>query len=538
VTSDDVSFSDVPSVVEPGLLRTTARLSVVTAVARGLGFARWVVFGLTVGTTYLGNVYQTANWVPNILFELVAGGVVAWVFVPTFVTELERGRERADEVASSLMNLLLLVSIPIVVFGSLFASSVMSLFFAGVPDAAIRAREVELGATFLRYFLPQVPMYLIGMVARGLLNAAGRLTTPVLSPAFASACMIASYAAFAALGSHADVFDVSEAQVLVLAAGATVGVFAWCAAQVIAVLRTGFRWRPRLALRDPSVTGALRASLHGMGLYAVMQVGLLITLVLANRVEGGVVAFYLAFAFYELPNALVGFPLSMVAVPALARSAIADDARAFASLLSRTWRTACVIITPAAAGLAVTAPAIARVLFERGPARGSSAELVSTCLIWLAPGLPAFALSQAVVRTLYARRDTAAPIAFNGLWVLTYGIVAGIATIVGHPTGAAAMALIGGGHALGQWAGLAGGVAVLKRRVGAWDVGDDLAHLLRTTLRAGVMAAAAYGAGRLGARRGDVTSVLAAVGTGIVVYGALLLRSRDDREALGLGSRR
>ena len=55
MTSDDVSLGDVPPVVEPGLLRTTAKLSVVTAVARGLGFARWIVFGLTVGTTYLGN---------------------------------------------------------------------------------------------------------------------------------------------------------------------------------------------------------------------------------------------------------------------------------------------------------------------------------------------------------------------------------------------------------------------------------------------------------------------------------------------------
>jgi peptidoglycan biosynthesis protein MviN/MurJ (putative lipid II flippase) len=286
------------------------------------------------------------------------------------------------------------------------------------------------------------------------------------------------------------------------------------------------------------VTGALRGSLHGMGLYAVMQVGLLITLVLANRVEGGVVAFYLAFAFYELPNALVGFPLSMVAVPSLARSALADDARAFASLVSRTWRTASVIITPAAAGLAITAPALARVLFERGPGRDASAELVSACLIGLAAGLPAFALSQAVVRTLYARRDTAAPIAFNGLWVLTYGIVAGVATLSGRPKGAAAMAVIGAAHAVGQWAGLAGGIAVLRRRVGAWSAGEDLLHLGRTLLRTGVMAVAAYGAARLGARVGDLTSVVAAVGTGIVVYAALVLRSREDRVALGIGVRR
>ena len=538
MAADELShegLAPVPS--RTPLLRTTAGLSAVTALSRGLGFARWVVFGLTVGTTYLGNTYQTANWVPNILFELVAGGVVAWVFVPTFVAELARGRERADLVASSLMNLLLLVSLPIVVAGAFFAPSIMSLFFAGVPDAAVRAREIELGSSFLRLFLPQVPMYLVGMVSRGMLNAAGRLTIPVLSPAFASACMIASYVLFATLGARADVFSVSRTQVLVLAAGATGGVFAWCASQLVAAWRTGFRWRLKLSVRDPSVTGALRGSVHGMGLYAVMQVGLLITLVLANRVPGGVVAFYLAFAFYELPNALVGFPLSMVAVPSLARSALEEDMRAFADLLSRTWRTAAILIVPAAAGLAVTAPALTRVVFDHGERAGASSELVSACLIGLAPGLPAFALSQAIVRTLYARGDTAAPIAFNSLWVLTYGIAAGTATVVARPAGTAAMFAIGAAHALGQWAGFAGGIAVLRRRVGAWTVVDDLSQLGRAVLRACVMAAAAFVAARVAAQAGDIASLAAAVGTGIVVYAALLWRSRDARGSLGFGSR-
>ncbi len=517
---------------DPGLLRQTARLSVITGLARGLGFARWIVFGLTVGATYLGNTYQTANWVPNILFELVAGGVVAWVFVPVFVTELERGRDRADEVASTLLNLFLLVSVPIVVAGVLFAPTVMSPFFAGVEDAAVRAREVELGASFLRFFLPQVPLYLVGMVARGMLNASGRFVTPVLSPAFASGAMIASYVGFAALGSDADLFTVSNTQILVLAAGATGGVLLWCLAQIGALVRTGFRWRLSLMLRDPAVKGALRGSLHGIGLYAVMQVGLLITLVLANRVPGGVVAFYLAFAFYELPNAVVGFPLSMVAIPSLARSALKDDMRGFAELLTRTWRTAALLITPAAAGLAVTAPVVSRLVFGHGPSPDTSSDLVASCMVGLVFGLPAFALSQGVVRTLYARRDTAAPIAFNGLWVVTYGVAAGIATVVSDARGSRAMLIIGAAHALGQWAGLGGGVAILRRRVSGWVVGGDLTFLFRALLRSTVMGALAWLTLRATKGLGDAGSLTLAVLVGILVYGVLLLAAPADRESL------
>ncbi len=517
---------------DPGLLRQTARLSVVTAFARVLGFARWIVFGLTVGANYLGNTYQTANWVPNILFELIAGGVVAWVFVPFFVTELERGRDRADEVASTLVNILLLVSIPIVALGMLFAPSLMSLFFTGVDDSVVRAREVELGATFLRFFLPQVPLYLVGMVARGMLNASGRLLMPVLSPAFASGAMIASYFLFAALGTNADLFTVSDAQVLVLAAGATSGVFLWCLVQVVALARTGFRWRSVLLLRDPAVTGALRGSMHGMGLYAVMQIGLLITLVLANRIPGGVVAFYMAYAFYELPNALVGFPLSMVAISPLARSASQDDASGFATILSQTWRTAALLITPAAAGMAVSAPVISRLVFGRGASPETSADLVASCMVGLVLGLPAFALSQGIVRTLYARRDTAAPIAFNGLWVVTYGLAGGVATFVSGARGARAMLIIGAAHALGQWVGLAGGITVLSRRVASWTVGADISFLLRALGRSVATGGLAWLALRWTADIGDAGSLTIAVLVGILVYGVLLMVSGSDRESL------
>jgi putative peptidoglycan lipid II flippase len=399
----------------------------------------------------------------------------------------------------------------------------------------VRARETALGAEFLRFFLPQVPLYLVGMVARAMLNAAGRLITPVLSPAYASACMIASYIVFWRMGSTVDVFSVTRRQILVLAAGATGGVLLWSLAQVLAMWRTGFRYRPVLLLRDPAVTGALRASVHGMGLYVVMQIGLMITLILANRVPGGVVAFYLAYAFYELPNALVGFPLSMVAVPSLARSALLDDMGSFASLLSRTWRTAAVFITPAAAGLVVTAPALSRLIFAHGRSQGTSADLVAMCLIGLAVGLPAFALSQGVVRTLYARRDTAAPISFMGIWVLTYGLSAGILTFTMHPRGATAMLVIGAAHALGQWAGLGGGVMVLRRRVPRWDVGPDVAHLVRAVLRSALMGAVVWVMLRESSRFGESLALAVAIAGGVSMYALLVLSSRTDRESLGVG---
>ena len=40
----------------------------ITLVARAFGFGRWLVFSKTVGDTCLGDVYNAANTLPNVLF--------------------------------------------------------------------------------------------------------------------------------------------------------------------------------------------------------------------------------------------------------------------------------------------------------------------------------------------------------------------------------------------------------------------------------------------------------------------------------------
>ena len=69
----------------PEPIRTTASLTVVTVLSRATGFARTVVLVAVVGTSFLGNTYQLANTVPNLLFELFAAGALQAVLIPHLV---------------------------------------------------------------------------------------------------------------------------------------------------------------------------------------------------------------------------------------------------------------------------------------------------------------------------------------------------------------------------------------------------------------------------------------------------------------------
>src|SRR5207237_5706408 len=93
------------AVAEEGLLRTTAPITAWNLVSRVTGFVRVIAIGAALGTTFLGNTYQSSNLVSNILFELLAAGVLSSVLVPTFVRFIDAGqRDDAEHVAGAVLG--------------------------------------------------------------------------------------------------------------------------------------------------------------------------------------------------------------------------------------------------------------------------------------------------------------------------------------------------------------------------------------------------------------------------------------------------
>lgn len=523
-----------PATEPGGVLRASAQISAITAAARIAGFARWIVLGLTVGTTYLGNTYQTANWVPNVVFELVAGGILSAVFVPTFVAELEHGRDRGLEVASSLANAFLLLSIPVVLAGIFFARPIMAALTIGVADAGIRAREIELGAWFLRFFVPQIPLYVIAMVLTGVLHAHRRFVVPAAAPLFSSLIVIGTYLAFDALGPRADLDTASGVQLWVLAGGTTGGVFVLAFSQLPSVLRLGVRWRPVLRLGDPAVRRAIKAGGWGIGFFAVTELGLLVTLILANRVEGGVVGWQVAYAFFELPNALIGLPVAIALFPNLAQRFVRRDGEGFARLLSTGFRTTVFLAAPAAAGLFVLAPVLSEALLARAGPTGAGAELVGATLRWLALGIPAWVLVATLTRTFYARHETAPPVGLNAAGVAVYAAAAIPITLLVAPAGPDALRILGGTFSAGQWTAIAVGTAWLASRVPGWRIAADVGVFAVSLGRAAIMGAVVWFVVRALSDASPAAATLAGVVVGALVYIGLSLRSAELRATAAL----
>lgn len=301
-----------------GLLATAGTIAVITLVARVVGFGRWFVFSHSVGATCVGSVYQSVNAVPNVLFEIAAGGVLAAVAVPLVAGALARGeRAGADATASALLTWAAVVLVPLGVVLALAAGPI-----AGALLGTGCAGEVALGTDLLRIFAVQVPLYGVAIVLAGVLQAHHRFVGAALAPLLSSLVVIATYLAYRALAGDpaAPIDEVPHGALVVLGVGTTLGVVALALPLLVPARRAGLRLRPRL--RFPDGVGSRVRVLAVSGLLAVagQQIATLVVIRLANdRGGAGTLNVYTyAQAVTLLPYAVLAVPLATAAFPSLA----------------------------------------------------------------------------------------------------------------------------------------------------------------------------------------------------------------------------
>jgi len=520
------------SVAQPhgSLARGAAIIAVATAVSRITGLMRVIVVAGAMGTTFLANTYQTANTAPNVVFELVAAGVLTSVFVPTFVDYLVRGRQEEGWRAADALTTVALVAL-VVIAGivALAAEPLMSLFTLGVEDSVLRAREVALGSTFLRLFAPQIVLYGTGMIMTGALHAHRKFALAAIAPIFNNVVVIGVYFAYAVMrgNSSPTVEGITTGETLVLGLGTTLGVLAMTACLVPQLRSLGWRFRPRWAPGHPAVRKATRLGVWALGYAGGYQAGLIVVLMLANSVEGGVAAYQWAYTFFYMPHALFAVAIFNVLFPAMSENAVRGEGEGLLERLRDGLRMLAFILLPTAALMLAGGGALAKLTLEYGVMTESGAALVARVLAAFVVGLPTYSAFLVATRAYYALGDTKTPALVNGGAVaISSALGVGLFFGADDPWAVPALALA---HSVGFALAAAALLALLARRVGAVvtpDVRDSVSRSLAVSLLAlAVMGAMAYMLP--GSTKAEALVSLAALSAaGMVVYVGVMAKLR------------
>jgi putative peptidoglycan lipid II flippase len=522
-------------------------IAVATLLARVAGFARTLVFSGGVGTAGVGDTYQTVNMLPNIVYEVAAGGVLAAVAVPLVAGQLALGRDReADQAASALLTWAVVVLGPLSVLLALAAPWASRALLGSSATAA----ETGLGARMLVLFAPQVLLYGVGIVLTGVLQARRRFLAAALAPLLSSLVVIGAYLAYAAVtgpGRSAD--SVPDSAVWVLAGGTTLGVVVLSLPLLVPVVRAGVRLRP--TLRFPSGLAPRARSLASAGVLALVaqQAAVFTTLWVTHHrtTSVGVVnVFTYVQAVYLLPYAVLAVPVATSAFPALAHSSATEASSGFGTAardtLARALR-AIVLLTAGAAAvlMAVSAPVGAFFqALDRGAHRGGGPALAALpgALSAYAPGVVGFGVTALLTRALYVRgRPIHAALAVAAGWLLA--ALAPLALVPSHAGAGTVLGILGVASTLGMTATALLLVALVR---GAW--GEQALHGSGRTLRSAVVAVAlSLAVGDVIARALAASSLWGSLAVGVLValvtaaiYGAVMLVT--DREGVAVVRRR
>jgi putative peptidoglycan lipid II flippase len=378
------------------LAGAAALIAVLTVASRLAGFVRTAVFTWVMGEhSDLGGMYVVANTVPNIIFEIVAGGALASLVVPLLAGAVAAGdREAVGATTGALLTWTLTLLVPLAAVVALLAGPIISVL-AEDPSAA----EVAAGARMLRVFAPQLPLYGVGIVLTGVLQAHHRFAWPVLAPLLSSLTVIGVYLVFAAVaGTRPAIAGVGLGGELILSVGTTLGVVVLSLSLLLPVRRLRLRVPPGYAFAGEARRRIAPLATAGAVTVAAQQIALLVAL---NRVTGGPtgapVVFNLAQTLYLLPWAVLAVPLAVAAYPTLAAAHSSADEVGYRRTLAPATRTVFLASCLGAAALIATAGPVAQFFWP-----GADVTSVAA-IIGFAPGLLGYGLFAILTRALYAR---------------------------------------------------------------------------------------------------------------------------------------
>ncbi|MGN6798357.1 MAG: murein biosynthesis integral membrane protein MurJ [Gaiellaceae bacterium] len=333
-----------------------------TLVSRGSGLVRIVVVGGVLGATYLGNTYQAINALPNLIYyQLLAGSLFVSLLVPPLIARLRDGDTAgADALVRGFLGSTLGIGLAAAV--ALIAASplILRLLSLGVDDAGSAAAQRRVGFLLVLLFAPQILFYVVAGTGAAVMNACGRFALAAGAPTAENLGIIVTLLLVGGLyGSHLSLATIPTTEVVLLGVGTTAAVGVHAALQWVGARRQRIDMRPNAGWRDPEVSTVLRGMRATLAYTGLAAFQLFVTIIVANRVAGGLVAFQLALNFFYLPTAIVTWPIARALVPRLARFHQAGQMREFREEFGHAVSLASFVAIPVAVAYACASSAIA-----------------------------------------------------------------------------------------------------------------------------------------------------------------------------------
>ncbi|MEU5154779.1 murein biosynthesis integral membrane protein MurJ [Glycomyces sp. NPDC021274] len=487
------------------VVRSSLLMGAGSLVSRVTGFGRTVVISAAIGAGLLGNSYTTAQYFPQMIYELVLGGVFASIIMPLFVKAHKNDPDGGDAFAQRLLTLAALVLGGAAILVTACAP-IISLFMAS-PD------QRDLVTEFSYYMLPALLLYGLFAILSGVLNSREHFGAPMWVPIINNLVVITVGAVFYVVYTRdaapatpgGPLFDsadqVTSGMILLLGAGTTAGVVIQVLCLAPALRKAGFRWRLRFDFKRLPLGDIRRLAAWTLLFVAANQIAVMAVIKVANLAADqqerngpfvpGVTVYNNAYLMMMMAHGIVAVSVITALMPRMTRAA--DDRRwpELAGHLSSGIRLASFLLVPIAAAFIALHEPIGLMIFQWGAYTPAEALATGEVLLMAGIVLLPFSISQLQIYAFYAQTDTRTVAMFNlpviairiGGYLLAFAFLPAQWVVVG----------LFASNGVSYLVSLLLSMSLLRKRIGLLDMRKTANGLVRTGAAAAIAGAVAYG---------------------------------------------
>lgn len=402
---------------------SSAIMAAGTFVSRVLGFVKTFLITVALGgTATVGDIFETANTLPNLIYVLVAGGIFNAVLVPQIIKAAKHDDGGSDYV-SRLVTL--------AVSGIAAVTTVVLLF--SWPIILVMGEEwtpeqQHFGWIFALWCLPQIFFYGLYTILGQVLNARGAFGWYMWAPVLNNVVAIAALVIFIMAFGPQDVTtnppfhnleSWTSAQTLVLAGSATLGVALQALILFIPLRKVGLKLRPKFGWRGIGLGTAANLAGWTLATGAISNLAFMYLTKVAAGVIGaredflamgvqipGVQALNYSSMLYSLPHGVIGLSIATVLFNRMSAASQDDDHSSVAAALSSGLRTASIATIFCAVALIVFAGPIGMIF---GGGSQQAGAVIGQTIAVIALGGPFLTIAFMMGRVFYSQEDAKTP---------------------------------------------------------------------------------------------------------------------------------
>ena len=379
------------------LLKSTGTFGFFTIISRLLGYFRDILIAIFLGTGILADAFFVAFRIPNTFRRLFSEGTFNAAFVPSYVSEMTRGKIQSNKFANNIFNLLFIGLFFLVLIVQIFMPAFVSIIAPGfIKDI----EKMELAINLTRITFPFLFFISLASFFSAILNSHNKFAVASAAPIILNIILIGILFFSKLLGDQL-VYYLSYGVSL---AGFLQLIFLYKFVKRYYLLKLNFKIK-----FDDKTKIFFKKLLPSIFSSGVTQINILVGTIIASFQTSAVSYLYYADRVYQINLAIAGIAIGIVILPQLSKHIKSKKKDKILLIQNKSLELSLFLSLPASVALLIGSEQIISALFGYGSFDEVSVLNSGQALYYFALGLPAFSLIKVFSSFFFANHNTKTP---------------------------------------------------------------------------------------------------------------------------------